>query len=375
MKTFLLTHWRPALLVLTCLAMLGAVVRVALAGPATDPRAAEEERARREIAPPAGYEDLRLERPEGDWIGALGVIEPAQPSARLVPGAPGRVAVIHVDEGDRVNAGAPLVELESAAEEAALAAAEAEVAAARAELARVRRGVRREDAEARAQELEAARARAELAAGAYERLRRAAPGGAVSEDALERARRRAEAARAEARRAAARRRAARRGRPEDVRLARARLAAARARRDEAAAALARRRIVAPFAGEVLEVLPRVGEHVAPGGTEPVVVLGDTRSLRARVDVDERDVARVAEGSRALVTVDALPGERFEGRVVSVARRMGRKNVRSDEPTERIDTKILEVVVALDPTPRLVVGQRVMAYLAPRDPVASGEPER
>ncbi|HEX4473944.1 MAG TPA: hypothetical protein VH142_02635 [Polyangiaceae bacterium] len=43
--------------------------------------------------------------------------------------------------------------------------------------------------------------------------------------------------------------------------------------------------------------------------------------------------------------------------------MGRKNVRTDDPVERNDTKILEVVVALDPTERLVVGQRVMGYIA------------
>jgi HlyD family secretion protein len=36
-----------------------------------------------------------------------------------------------------------------------------------------------------------------------------------------------------------------------------------------------------------------------------------------------------------------------GKVVEVARRMGRKNVRTDDPTERIDTKILEVVLELD----------------------------
>jgi HlyD family secretion protein len=42
--------------------------------------------------------------------------------------------------------------------------------------------------------------------------------------------------------------------------------------------------------------------------------------------------------------------------------MGRKNVRTDDPVERIDTKILEVVLELDDAQTLVPGQRVMSYV-------------
>ena len=42
--------------------------------------------------------------------------------------------------------------------------------------------------------------------------------------------------------------------------------------------------------------------------------------------------------------------------------MGRKNVRSDDPTERIDTKIREVVVDVTDEEGLVSGMRVMAYV-------------
>ena len=56
---------------------------------------------------------------------------------------------------------------------------------------------------------------------------------------------------------------------------------------------------------------------------------------------------------------------LKGLVVEVGRRMGRKNVRSDDPTERIDTKILEVLVELDETAGLVPGQRVMSFVGGR----------
>jgi HlyD family secretion protein len=51
-----------------------------------------------------------------------------------------------------------------------------------------------------------------------------------------------------------------------------------------------------------------------------------------------------------------------GKVVEVGRRFGRKNVRTDDPVERNDTKILEVVIELEGHELLVPGQRVMSYV-------------
>jgi hypothetical protein len=42
--------------------------------------------------------------------------------------------------------------------------------------------------------------------------------------------------------------------------------------------------------------------------------------------------------------------------------MRRKNVRTDDPTERIDTKILEADIALDDTKGLAPGLRVTGYI-------------
>jgi HlyD family secretion protein len=46
----------------------------------------------------------------------------------------------------------------------------------------------------------------------------------------------------------------------------------------------------------------------------------------------------------------------------VGRRFGRKNVRTDDPTERNDTKILEVVLQLEARGELVPGQRVSCFV-------------
>jgi multidrug resistance efflux pump len=151
-------------------------------------------------------------------------------------------------------------------------------------------------------------------------------------------------------------------RPEDVLSAQARAAAARARRDQAKAALERLVVRAPIAGEVLQVRYRPGEYYVPGGAEALVVMGDTTKLTVRMDVDERDIARVRDKAAAYVSADAFGDRRFTGHVSEIGRRMGRKNVRTDDPTERRDTKILEVVLDLDATDGLVPGQRVVAHI-------------
>jgi HlyD family secretion protein len=48
----------------------------------------------------------------------------------------------------------------------------------------------------------------------------------------------------------------------------------------------------------------------------------------------------------------------------VGQQLGPKNVRTDEPTEKIDTKILETLVELDPGSRLPDGLRVDAFIVP-----------
>jgi len=82
----------------------------------------------------------------------------------------------------------------------------------------------------------------------------------------------------------------------------------------------------------------------------------------RMDVDERDIGRIKLGLAAYAVADAFPGQRFSGKVAEIGRRMGRKNVRTDDPTERIDTKILEVVIDLDEPGKLVPGLRVTSYI-------------
>lgn len=355
-------RWYSILFALLVVGMTVQSVRLLRADAPTTPRAIDIAKAARTIAAGSAGDEREGGAPASAVAAGNGVVEPATPEVRVGAPVGGAIAKVLVVEGQRVAADTPLVELDRRVEAAALAAAEANVLGARAELEQSIRGTRAEDIRAARAEADGARARAALARDVLGRVTKAAAAGALTGDELARTQREAEAAEATARGAIAREEAAVAGsRREEIQIARARLAAAEAQRDQAAAAHARLLVIAPAAGEILQVRYRAGELYRPEG-DPLVVLGDTSSLRVRLDLDERDVGKVARGTPAVVRANAFPAE-LRGKVVEIGRRMGRKNVRSDDPVERNDTKILEVVIALDagPTP-LVIGQRVTGFI-------------
>jgi len=354
------------LMMATC---AGQIVRSAFAAPVTAPVAKDVDKAGRQAASRVGGPDAREPLPESnDLVGGNGVVEPAQRETRVAAQVSAVVEKILVHEGDRVKAGDVLVQLANGVETAALQAAEADAAAEQANLNRALKGVRLEDRDAIASDAAAAKARADLSASVAARTEQLAKTGAATPDELERARRTAQSDLANYLGAQARQRAADAGsRAEDIAFARARLLAAQARAAQAKATLERLTIRAPSDGEVLQLKLREGELYSFQGSEPLVVMGDTRTLRVRMDVDERDIARVREGAEAFVVADAFGATKFPGRVVEIGRRFGRKNIRTDDPVERNDTKILEVVIELQTHAQLVPGQRVKSFITGTSP--------
>jgi HlyD family secretion protein len=107
-----------------------------------------------------------------------------------------------------------------------------------------------------------------------------------------------------------------RPKPEDV-------AVYQAQVDEAAVALAQAQselkdaaLVAPFDGTILTVQVQAGEWATPGA--PAIVLAATESLVLAVNVDEVDVAQLADGQMAYLSFDAIKGEQVTGSVTRIA---------------------------------------------------------
>ena len=75
------------------------------------------------------------------------------------------------------------------------------------------------------------------------------------------------------------------------------------------------KLYAAFDGTVLSVDTNEGESIGPG--QAVLTLANLGNLRVRADIDEIDIANVVASEKASFTLDAFPGQNFEGRVQTI----------------------------------------------------------
>ena len=253
---------------------------------------------------------------EAGEIDASGTVEATD--ADLGFNAPGRLAELTVREGDRVARGTVLARLEASELEARRSAAEAQLEAARATLAELEAGARTEElAQARAG-VRAAEEQREDARRDLTRARRLHAGGAISQEALDKAETRFEVAGASLEQARQQLRALETGpRRERIRAQRAAVSAAEAAVRQADAALANAVVRAPFDGRITTRHRDPGETVQPG--QPVVTLLDPDDRWVRIYVAENRIGAVAIDQPAIITSDTYPGDEYTGRVVFIAR--------------------------------------------------------
>lgn len=304
----------------------------------------------------------------GAWVAAAGRVEPVSEEMRLGFDIPGKILEVSVEEGDAVARGQALARLADADLQARLNQARAGVASAKAGLDKVVAGARAmERIEAAAVLREAASV---LANARRENERRAdlVARGVVSREEADRAEKEFLVARQREEQARQRFHLVNDpSRAEDVRKAEAEHARALAQLEEARAYVEKALIRSPIDGLVLRKHRRAGEMVSTNFDSPVITVGDVSVLRVRADVDEKDVDRVRVGQRAYAVADAYGNRRFEGRVIRLARMLGRKNVRTDDPAERMDTKILETLIEFEPGTSIPVGMRMDVFILVDEP--------
>ncbi len=201
--------------------------------------------------------------------------------AKLSPSAGGQIALLPINEGDQVKRGQLLLELWNKDLVAQLALARQEATSA--------------DATARAKCIEADQSRRES-----DRQSKLLKRKLVSEEVVDQAISTAAAAAA------------------GCEAAQANAAVSAAKVGVAEANLEKTRLTAPFDGVVAEINGELSEYVTPSPigipTPPAVDLIDNSCFYLTAPIDEVDVAGVAMGQTARVTLDAFGERRFPGRV-------------------------------------------------------------
>lgn len=133
---------------------------------------------------------------------------------------------------------------------------------------------------------------------------------------------------------------------------------------------------APVAGELLQVNVRPGEFAAAGSAPAPIVIGDTRTVHVRVDIDENDAWRIAAGARAVAYVRGASGMSTSARFVRFEPYILPKRSLTGASVERVDTRVLQVLFAFERDRLPVhVGQQmdVMIEAKPSSSAAAEKP--
>lgn len=132
-------------------------------------------------------------------------------------------------------------------------------------------------------------------------------------------------------------------RPVDVEAAKAELRQAIAAEKEAKANLDQAYVKAPQDGVIFKVHTHSGETVS---SEGIVEIGQVNQMMAVAEVYQSDVSKIKVGQKVRINSTSISEELY-GTVDRIGWQVERQNVINSDPSENIDSRVVEVYVRLD----------------------------
>ena len=116
-------------------------------------------------------------------------------------------------------------------------------------------------------------------------------------------------------------------------------------------------------GVVLQCKVRAGEY-APAGQlpQPLILLGKLGRFHVRADIDEKDAWRFRLGAKAFASVRGNGANRLPLSFVRVEPYVVPKKNLTGDATERVDTRVLQVIYALEPGAPVYAGQQMDVFI-------------
>ena len=308
--------------------------------------------------------------PWENTVSGSGLIEALSENITIGTPTAGVVQAVLVKAGESVSAGQPLFQIDDRSQRALLAERRAHLKVAESELARLRALPWSADLPPAQARLEAAKANAAEAERDLQRATELGSDSAISNEELERRRFSVTATAARVAEAKADVDRLLAGAWEkDVLVAEAEVSAARAAVEATEVELEKLTVRAPIAAQILDCNVRPGQYAAQGlNEEPLLVLGETKTLVARVDIDENDAWRVKPGAAATASLRGNSAISTPVTFLRVEPLVIPKKSLTGQSTERVDTRVLQVLYIIDDTKfPAYVGQLIDVRIdAPKD---------
>jgi len=292
----------------------------------------------------------------------------------LAPLRPGRVAEVLVQEGQHVQAGAPILRLEDQDAQLQRKAAELAVETAEVQLAETLKIEEQQRARLAQQQaaLLAAGSRLDAARQLLQRKEEQLKKGLVSTEEVIIAR--AEVKALEQAEQAERAKLAELKTVDPslmIRKAKTQLKQAQIQREQAQYLLDECILRAPTAGTVQRISVGVGDIVTGNATQPVAGAGIAAVVRfapdepllVRAEVDQEFVDRIQIGQTALIRDDTHAGTFWHGKVQRIASWFEQRRPTTLDPSAFTDVRTVECLISIDPgQPPLRLGQRMRVMI-------------
>ncbi|MFZ4387994.1 MAG: efflux RND transporter periplasmic adaptor subunit [Chthoniobacterales bacterium] len=272
--------------------------------------------------------------PYADSIGARGMVEGIDENVRIAPNLSGLISEVCVRVGERVEQGDPLFRQDSRDAESRIANQKAQV---------VLLDARVKESEVRVEDKKDDLARTD----------RLLSQRVISEDVQRRKYFEFQSAES------------------TLGSTRAELLLARAQLTQAEVNLDLLTVRAPRDGDILRVDLRAGEYASVPPSDlnnPSLLLGETRHLQLRADVDEDSASRVMAGAPAIAFIKGMRPDPIPLRFVRIEPYVTTKKSLTGDSTERVDTRVLQVIYQFDQSKVPVyVGQQMDVFIEGRGP--------
>ncbi|MCU0705508.1 MAG: biotin/lipoyl-binding protein [Fimbriiglobus sp.] len=314
-------------------------------------------------------------------LAGAGIVEPETENIAVGSFTPGVVDKVLVKVGHKVRPGDPLFQLDDRALRAELRVRKALLTSAEQSLAKLRQTPRADERPTQEAKVREAEVGVQNSTQQYNRTK-ALPTGARSEEELVNREMGVELAKATLARVRAEFKLWEAGAWQaDKDIAEAAVTQARAQVEQTETELTRLTVPAPQlrwktnpAGqplpdtdgvefEVLQVNVRPGEYVNAAAGNALVVLGAVGRMHVRVDLDENDIARFRPDLTGVAKPRGNPDVSFPLTFVRLEPYVIPKKSLTGSNTERVDTRVLQVIYAVDMQGRrMYVGQQMDVFL-------------
>jgi multidrug resistance efflux pump len=314
--------------------------------------------------------------PFGNVVAGAGLTEAETENIAVGSPFPGVVLEVYVPVekvGQWVKKDDLLFRVDDRQLQAQLKVNEANLAAAKAQLAKLEAQPRAEELPPSEAKVHTAEANLALAEDQFRRAERMYPGSAMSQEEYRQRKFGMDAARAQFLQAKKDYELLKAGAWEpDKAIARAQVAQAEALVRQTRTDLERSLVRAPVDGQVLQVNVLPGQYVGAPPSQALVVLGNLRKLHVRVDVDEHDIPRFQPGAPARAALRGDPRQEFPLTFVRVEPYVIPKKSLTGDNTERVDTRVLQVIYAVEASDRpIYVGQQLDVFIDVGAPASAG----